>query len=157
MPTKEIFQGIWLNASGFIGYVLIGLSGSPAFRIASRLILFLWDRINHKPMPFASGIQTAYHGCSWIAFLVSRNRHMHLFFVVAMTTCYTYQDLILWCLDKIFYFIKSCNSVLLADFKMVYLILSIWDSIAQPVFDNGASRALLRCRLSCQGTIDKVK
>ena len=31
---------------------------------------------------------------------------------------------------------------------MVYLILSIRDSIAQPVFDNGASRALLRCMLT---------
>ena len=35
-PTKETFQGIRLNASGFNGYVLIVLSGSPAFRIASR-------------------------------------------------------------------------------------------------------------------------
>ena len=58
MPTKETFQGIWLNTSGFIGYVLIGLSGSPAFRIASRLILFLWDRINNKTIYF--------EGCAFI-------------------------------------------------------------------------------------------
>lgn len=35
---------------GLYGYVLIVLSGSPAFYTASRLILFLWDRINNKTM-----------------------------------------------------------------------------------------------------------
>jgi len=42
MPTKETFQGIWLNASGFNGYVPLVMVVHQAFRIASRLILFLW-------------------------------------------------------------------------------------------------------------------
>jgi len=50
MPTKETFQGIRLNASGFNGYVLIVLSGLPAFRTASRLILVFVGMVNNKTM-----------------------------------------------------------------------------------------------------------